>query len=121
MFCVFCRKHQEKLNRMLGVTEAFIQGSGSFKTSGLSDHDKSKMQVQAINKGKYIKNTKCGEQCHPTLLNLWYKLLINAYDKSLFCEVAGCRPAIILKVDPFTVIISGFSPQGQKSYSAKVP
>ena len=54
MFCVVCRKHQEKLKKMLGFTLAFIQGSDNFKASGLSDHDKSKMQVQTINEGKYI-------------------------------------------------------------------
>ena len=54
MFCVVFRKHQEKLKKILGFTKAFIQGSDNFKTSGLSDHDKSRMQVQAINEGKYI-------------------------------------------------------------------
>ena len=54
MFCVVFRKHQEKLKKILGFTMAFIQGSDNFKTSGLSDHDKSRMQVQAINEGKYI-------------------------------------------------------------------
>ena len=52
---------------MLGFTEAFIPGSDNFKTSALSDHDESKMQVQAINKGKYIKSAKRGEHYHPTL------------------------------------------------------
>ena len=56
MICGFCRKRQEKPEKMPGFTEAFIQVSGNLKTSGLSDHDKSKMQVQAINEGKYIKN-----------------------------------------------------------------
>ena len=36
-------------------------------------------------------------------------------------ERAGCRPETILKVDPITVTISGFWPQGQNSYSAEVP
>ena len=49
-----CCLHQEKLKKMLGLTVAFIQGSGNFKTSGLSDHDKNKMQVQAIIEGTYI-------------------------------------------------------------------
>ena len=39
MFYVFCRKHQEKLEK-IGFTEAFIQGSGNFKTFVLSDHEK---------------------------------------------------------------------------------
>ena len=34
---------KKKMKKMLGFTEAFIPGSGNFKTSGLSDHDKSKM------------------------------------------------------------------------------
>ena len=45
MFCVACRKHQEKLKKMLDFTEAFILGSNNFKKSGLSDHVKGKMQV----------------------------------------------------------------------------
>ena len=57
----------KKMKKMLGFTEAFLPGSDNFKTSGLSDHDKSKMQVQAINKGKYIKRTKRGENYYPTL------------------------------------------------------
>ena len=52
---------------MLGFTESFIQKCDNFKMSGLLDHDKSKMWVQAINKGKYIKNTSFGEHYHPTL------------------------------------------------------
>ena len=44
-----------------------LQGSNNFKTSGLSDYDKNKVQVQAINEGKYIKSTKRGEHYHPTL------------------------------------------------------
>ena len=40
------------MKNMLGFTEAFIQGSDNFKASGLSDHDKSNMLVQAINEGK---------------------------------------------------------------------
>ena len=52
MICVvFTKKNWKK---MLGLTVAFIQGSGNFKTSGLSDHDKNKMQVQGIIEGTYI-------------------------------------------------------------------
>ena len=40
MFRVVCRKHQERLKKMIGFTETFIQGSDNFKTSRLSDHDK---------------------------------------------------------------------------------
>lgn len=39
----------------------------NFKTSGLSNHDKSKMKMQTINKGKYIKCTKRGKHYHPPL------------------------------------------------------
>ena len=62
MFCVVCKKHQKKLKKMPGFTEAFIQGSGNFKASALSDHDESKMHVQAVNEGKFIESTKRGEQ-----------------------------------------------------------
>ena len=58
---------QEKLKKMLGFTEGFIQGCDNFKISGLSDHEKSKMRVQTINKCKYIKSIKRGEHYHPIL------------------------------------------------------
>ena len=61
MFCELCRKHREKLKNMSGFTEAFMQGSDQFKTSALSDHDKSKIHMQAVNEGEYIENTKRGE------------------------------------------------------------
>ena len=51
-FWCFLQETQEKLKKMLGFTEVFIQGSDNFKTSALSDHDKSKMLVQAINDSK---------------------------------------------------------------------
>ena len=54
------RKHQEKLKRMPGFTEA-LKGSDNFKTFDLSNHDKSKMHVQAINEDKYIRSTKHGQ------------------------------------------------------------
>ena len=54
-----------KTEKMPGFTEAFIQDSDNFKTSALSDHDKSKMQV--INKGKYVESAKREEHYHPTL------------------------------------------------------
>ena len=57
----------ENLKNMSGFTEAFIQGSDNLKTSALPHHDKSKLQVQAINKGKYIESTRCGEHYHLTL------------------------------------------------------
>ena len=49
MFCVVCRKQQEKLKKMYGFTETFIQGSDNFKTFAPSDHDESKMHVRAVN------------------------------------------------------------------------
>ena len=52
---------------MIGFTEAFTQESDNFMTSGLSDYDKNKIQVQVINESKYIKNTKHGEHCHAAL------------------------------------------------------
>ena len=52
---------------MPGFTEAFIQWSDNFKTSALSDHDKSKMQVRAINKGKYTESTKQQQHYHANL------------------------------------------------------
>ena len=61
MFCVVCRKHQEKLKKMYGFTETFIQGSDNFKTFAPSDHDESKMHVRAVNEGKYIESTERGE------------------------------------------------------------
>ena len=70
MFCVVCRKHQEKLEKMSGFTEAFIQESDNFKKSALSDHDKSKMHVQAVNEGKFIESTKRGEQYRPAPVSL---------------------------------------------------
>ena len=66
VFC-FLQETQEKLKKVVGFTEVFIQGTGNFKTSGLSDHDKSKMQVQAINSSESIKSIKRGEHYHPTL------------------------------------------------------
>ena len=65
MFCVVCKKHQEKLKKMSGFTKEYLQRSDNFKTSALSDHDKSKMHMQAVNIDKYIKITKCGEQYRP--------------------------------------------------------
>ena len=52
---------------MIGFTAAFTQESDNFMTSGLSDYDKNKIQVQVINESKYIKNTKHGEHCHAAL------------------------------------------------------
>ena len=49
----------KKMKKMFGFTEV--------QKGVTADHDKSKMQVQTINKGKYIKSTKCGEHYHPTL------------------------------------------------------
>ena len=43
MFCVVCRKHQERLKKMSGFTKTFIKGSNNFKTSGLSNYDKMPM------------------------------------------------------------------------------
>ena len=40
IFCVVCRKHQERLKKMTCFTETIIQGSSNFRASGLSDHDK---------------------------------------------------------------------------------
>ena len=40
LFCVVCRKHQERLKKMTGFTETFVQESKNFKASGLSDHNK---------------------------------------------------------------------------------
>ena len=65
LFCVVCRKRQEKM--MIGFTEVFTNGSDNFKTSDLSNHDKSKMKMQTINEGTYIKCTKRGKHYHPTL------------------------------------------------------
>ena len=65
LFCVVRRKCQEKM--IIGFTEVFTNGSDNFKTSGLSNHDKSKMKMQTINKGKYIKCTKRGKHYHPPL------------------------------------------------------
>ena len=70
MFCVVCRKHQEKLKTMSGFTKAFMQGRDNFKTSALSDHDKSKINVEAVNEGKYIEKKKRGEQYCPALESL---------------------------------------------------
>ena len=70
MFYVVCRKHQEKLKKMSGFTEVFIQRSGNFKTSSLSDHDKSKMLMPAANKDKYIKHTKPEEQYSSTPVSM---------------------------------------------------
>ena len=38
MFCVVCRKHQERLKKISGFTETFMLES-NIKTSGVSDHD----------------------------------------------------------------------------------
>ena len=62
MFGVVCKKHQEKLKKMSGFTEAFIQESDNFNTSALLDHSKSKMHAQAINESKYVQSTKHEEQ-----------------------------------------------------------
>ena len=35
MFCVVCRKHQVKVKKMSGFTEAFTKGNDNFKTSAL--------------------------------------------------------------------------------------
>ena len=40
LFCVVCRKHQERLKKMTGFTETFVQENKNFKASGLSDHNK---------------------------------------------------------------------------------
>ena len=47
---------------MSAFTETFTQGSHNFKTSALSDHDKSKMHVQTVNESKFIKSTQHGQQ-----------------------------------------------------------
>ena len=48
---------QKTKKKMLGFTEAYMEEHDNFKTSGLSDHDKSKKKVQVINEVKYIKST----------------------------------------------------------------
>ena len=70
LFCVLCRKREEKLKKMFGFTEKFIQGSDKFEISAVSDHDKSKMHVQAVIEGKYIASTKRGDQLHPATESL---------------------------------------------------
>ena len=56
-----------------------------------------------------------------TLRHLVCQTMIRCLWQGLFCESVGCRPETALKVDPFTVTISEFYPQGQNSYSAEVP
>ena len=58
---------RKTMKKMIGFTAAFTQESDNFMTSGLSDYDKNKIQVQVINESKYIKNTKHGEHLHAAL------------------------------------------------------
>ena len=48
---------QKTKKKMLDFTEAYMEERDNFKTSGLSDHYRSKKKVQVINEGKYIKST----------------------------------------------------------------
>ena len=68
IFLSFLQQTPRKtMKKMIGFTEAFTQESDNFMTSGLSDYDKNKIQVQVINESKYIKNTKHGEHFHAAL------------------------------------------------------
>ena len=48
---------QKTKKKMVDFTEPNMEEPDNFKTSGLSDHYKSKKKVQVINEGKYIKST----------------------------------------------------------------
>ena len=76
---------------MIGFTEAFTKESDNFMTSGLTDYDKNKIQVQVINESKYIKNIVM-QLCNKPVA---YKPLIYTYDRVYF--VKFCRSLAILK------------------------
>lgn len=59
MICVVCRKDQEKLKKMLDFIEAFIEGSGNFKT--LSSKLLTKVNISKLQNVESIIIQLCNE------------------------------------------------------------
>ena len=81
----------------------FNEGSDNFKTSTLSDCDKSKMQVQAVNKDKYIESTKHGGQYRPTPVSL--SILKNTPILKGFNQMQATETARMIKLIEVTYLI----------------
>ena len=63
MFCVVCRKHQEKLEKDVWLHWGVKGVTDNFKRYSLSDHDWVRCTCKLLTKvNKYIESTKCGKQ-----------------------------------------------------------